>query len=210
MRKTETKFFIQGGDDTLLYHDRGRDTATAVSGNQGALVWDPWRNIPRGTGARERIGDEIYPRGMLVRLTCYNALDRGALFYRVMVVKLNRVINGTGMTGGNFDLFEANGSNDTIASITKADQGIKVYYDRVFTRQGQTLGAAAASNRKQRLFKKIWINPKGTKKIIFSDANQIVNNPLAVFVIPYDEYATLRTDNVANCQWSIKLFYKDV
>jgi hypothetical protein len=211
MKTAETKYHILGGDDTLLYHDRGTTTATAVGGTQGALIWDPWVNIGQGTGARNRVGDEIYPRGMALRLTMYNAGDRTALFYRIIVCKLNRVINGTGMTGGNFDIFDANGANDSIASIVKNDQGVKVYYDKTFTVQGSTQWSVGAdSTRKLRLFKKLFINPKGTKKIIYSAANQIVNNPLAVFVLPYDAYASLRTDNVANCQYSCKLYFKDV
>lgn len=211
MKKAETKYYIAGGDDTLLYHDRGRDTATAVSANQGALVFDPWQNISQGTGVRNRIGDEIIPRGMAIRLTMYNAVDRPALFYRIIVAKFNRTINGTLMTGGNFDMFDAQGCNDSIAAIVKNDQGVKVYYDKVFTCQhGLQYSVGADLNRKPRLFKKIWINPKGTKKIIYSAANTIVNNPLCVFVLPYDAYSTLRTDNVANCQWSYKLYFKDV
>lgn len=211
MKKVETKYHILGGDDTLLYHDRGTTTATAVGATQGALIWDPWVNIGQGTGARNRIGDEIYPRGMALRLTMYNATDRTALFYRIIVCKLNRVINGTGMTGGNFDMFDANGANDSIASIIKNDQGVKVYYDKTFTVQGCVQSSVGIdATRKLRLFKKLFINPKGTKKIVFSAANQIVNNPLAVFVLPYDAYATLRTDNVVNCQYSCKLYFKDV
>ena len=141
----------------------------------------------------------------------YNATDRTALFYRIIVCKLNRVINGTGMTGGNFDLFDANGANDSIASIIKNDQGIKVYYGKTFTVQGCVQSSVGIdANRKLRLFKKLFINPKGTKKIVYSAANTIVNNPLAVFVLPYDAYATLRTDNVSNCQYSCKLYFKDV
>lgn len=210
MKKAETKYYTLGGDDTLLYHDRGTTTATAVGGTQGALIWDPWVNIGQGTGVRNRVGDEIYPRGMALRLTMFNAVDRQCLYYRIIVCKLNRVINGTGMTGGNFDMFDTNGSNDCIASMIKNDSGVKVYYDKVFVVQGNCLGPSGPQNRKNRMFKKLFINPKGSKKIIFSAANTIINNPLAVFVLPYDEYATLRTDNVANCQYSCKLYFKDV
>lgn len=210
MKKAETKYYIAGGDDTALYHDRGTTSAAAVGNTQGALIFDPWQNIGQGTGVRQRVGDEIIPRGMNLRLTMYNAVDRQCLFYRVIIVKFNRTINGTIVTAGNFDMFDTSGSNDCIASIVKNDQGVKVYYDKIFRVQGNCLGASGTTNRKNRIFKKIFINPKGTKKIIYSAANTIVNNPLAVFVLPYDEYATLRTDNVANCQWSYKLYFKDV
>ena len=69
MKKAETKYYTLGGDDTLLYHDRGTTTATAVGGTQGALIWDPWVNIGQGTGVRNRVGDEIYPRGMALSST---------------------------------------------------------------------------------------------------------------------------------------------
>lgn len=212
MKKAETKYLIRGGDNQSLYHDRGTATATAVGANQGAIVFDPWALIPRGTSSRERVGDEIYGRGMSLRLTMYNAVDRPNLFFRIIVCRLNRVINGVAMTGGNFDMFDAQGCNDCIAAITKDDSGVKILYDKVFQTQGHLwqYEGAGGTVRKPRLFKKLWINRKGSKKIIFSDANTIVNNPIAVFVLPYDEYAALRTDNVANIQWSYKLYFKDV
>jgi hypothetical protein len=212
MKTAETKYLIRGGDNQQLYHDRGTATATAISGDQGAIVFDPWALIPRGTGPRERVGDEIYPRGMSMRITCYNETDRPNLFYRIIVCRLNRVINGVAMTGGNFDLFDASGSNDCIASITKDDSGIKILYDKTFQTQGHLwqYEGGQGTVRRPRLFKKLWINRKGTRKVIFSAANTIVNNPIAVFVLPYDEYATLRTDAVADTQWSYKLYFKDV
>ena len=211
MKKAETKYYIGGGDETALYHDRGTATAAAVGQTQGAIIFDPWANIGQGTGVRNRVGDEIYPRGMAIRLTMFNAVDRPALYYRVIVCKFNRTMNGTIVTAGNQDMFDANGSNDSIASIIKNDQGIKVYYDKTFTVQhGLQYSVGTDLNRKPRMFKKLFINPKGTKKIVFSAANTIVNNPLAVFILPYDAYATLRTDNVANCQFSYKLYFKDV
>ena len=173
LKTAETKYHIGGGDSFSLYHDRGDSVAPAIGTTQGSFLFDPWNLISQGTGARNRIGDEIYPRGMSMRLSVYNADDRPGLFYRIIVVKLNRYLNGVATTAGNFDLFDASGSNDTVCGIIKDDQGVKVLYDKTFKVAGQ-VGWGASGARKNRLFKKLWIRPKKGAKIVYSGANAIV------------------------------------
>ena len=36
-----------------------------------------------------------------------------------------------------------------------------------------------------------------------------MNNPLAVYLIPYDSYGSLTTDNIASIAWTMRLYWKD-
>ena len=57
---------------------------------------------------------------------------------------------------------------------------------------------------------KIKIKSKKSSTIIFDSVSQnIVNSPLAMFIIPYDSYGTLVTDNVASYSFHTRMYYKD-
>jgi len=58
---------------------------------------------------------------------------------------------------------------------------------------------------------KIKLLRKDANVITFdSGAQNIVNNPLALYVIPYDSFGTLISDNVATYAYSARLNYKDM
>ena len=47
-------------------------------------------------------------------------------------------------------------------------------------------------------------------RITYSTASpEIVNKPLAIYVIPYEQYSTLNTDNIASCAGFMRMYYKD-
>jgi hypothetical protein len=62
------------------------------------------------------------------------------------------------------------------------------------------------------MYKKLWIKKKNARDIVFDStgSNQIVNNPIHVWVIPYDSYGTLTTDNIASLAYQGCVYYKDV
>jgi hypothetical protein len=47
--------------------------------------------------------------------------------------------------------------------------------------------------------------------VLFYDSatQNIVNSPLLLYVIPYDSYGTLITDNIASYSYSMRMRYKD-
>lgn len=62
-----------------------------------------------------------------------------------------------------------------------------------------------------RFFKKIWIKSKRGKKIAWDQATGlIVNRPVGVWVIPYDNYGSLRTDVLGYVTFTGKMFFKDI
>lgn len=90
------------------------------------------------------------------------------------------------------------------------DRGFKAYYDKVINSNvgsSQSFTAGKESHKYVRL----WIKSKGNRQIQYdqSSTNYITNNPILVYVIPYDSYGTLTTDNIASLAYYCRLYYKD-
>lgn len=216
LKTVETKYRIAAAEDVSLYHDRGMSSAGLLQSTQGALIWNPWFTISRGTAPGNRIADEIYPVGMAIRLAYYCAADRQAQFVRIVVASVPRVNTYPGGPGeivsseGSYDLMDPAGSNDTVTGMIKSsDSGIKVLYDRVWT--GKTVGKSEDADQlgENRFFKKIWIRAKKGSKLTWQTDGFLKNNPIGVWVIPYDDYGTLRSDILGKCAYTYKLYFKD-
>jgi len=213
---TETKFFQIGAENAQLYHDVGYGAGPTT--NQIGLIFSPWSAIDKGTSSHQRIGDKITPRMMVARLWLANKADRANVMYRVIVARVPKIYNGTVTTNGNLDLFRADNSGssngNTICSMIDNEKGVRAYYDRVFNIQGVWTGtglAAAGGLKEQHKFIKIKIKRKGSRPILYNDVNaDPVNNPIGIYVIPYDSYGTLQTDNIASCAITLRLYYKDL
>ena len=217
MKVSETKYRLGGVEDQPLYHDRGAVGAGVGATTQGALVWNPWNIIEKGTEHYQRAGDEIYPRGMSFRMSYWCAADRQAQFVRIIVAVIPKIYRYPGggapviQDGTNMDLFDPMGMNDCITSYV-VGEGVKVLYDKV--QQLKCVGKSEDADQKgdQRFFKKFYIKSRRGGKLKWANApdNQMVNKPVGVWVIPYDDYGTLRTDILGHCTYSYKLYWKDV
>lgn len=209
MKTAETKYLMNAAENVALYHDRGTSAATAVSTNEGALIFNPWLNITKGNSVNTRIADEIYPTGMALRLMCWNTPGRAAQFIRIVIAVVPKVMSNVVLDGGNFDLMDASGSNDTVTGMIKKE-GVKVLYDKMTTFKASGSTDAAATSGDNRFFRKLYIKSKRGQKITWGQDGYITNKPVGIWVIPYDEYGSLRTDNILGCSYTYKLYFKDV
>lgn len=216
LKTSETKYRIGTSEDVSLYHDRGEAAAGATATTQGAILWNPWDNISRGTAPGNRIADEIYPIGMALRLMYWCAADRQAQFVRIIVASVPRVNTYPGgggqvvSTSGSYDLMDPSGSNDTVTGMIKSsDSGIKVLYDKMWTGTARGKTEDVDERGDNRFFKKIYIRAKKGSKLTWQTDGYLSNNPIGVWVIPYDDYATLRTDKLGWCSFTYKLYFKD-
>lgn len=208
MKTAETKYVMAAGENTYLYHDRGTLSAGLLTSNQGALIWNPWFAITRGDTVSNRDGDEIYPRGMALRLLYNNEGARSSQFVRIIVAVIPKIVSGTIMDGSNFDLMDASGSNDTVTGMIKRE-GVKVLYDKTFTVQAPAIRSVATTGD-GRLFKKLYIKSKRGGKVTWQQDGTLTNKPVGVWVVPYDQYTTLRSDLLGTCSYTYKLYFKDV
>lgn len=190
-----------------LYHDRGSSTAGFGTTNEGAIVFNPWQYITKGTSVSQRIGDEVYARGMSVRLFYLAAADRPSQFVRIVIAVIPKTVGTTIMDGSNFDLLDAAGSNDTVTGMIKKE-GVKVLYDKVTTLQVSGPRAVATLGE-SRMFKKFFIKSKRGGVLKWQQDGNLANKPVGVWVIPYDSYSTLRTDILGKVSFTYKLYFKD-
>ena len=145
---------------------------------------------------------------MAVRLM-YNATSsRTSQFVRIIVAVIPKIVGGNIMDGSNFDLMDAAGSNDAVTGMIKRE-GVNVLYDKVFTLKPGGLKSVAEVGE-SRLFKKLYIKTKKGGKLKWQQDGTLVNKPVGIWVVPYDEYATLRSTSLGRLSWTYKLYFKDV
>lgn len=208
MKKTETKYFDAGNENVQMYHNTG----LAGGAYCATPIWDPWNVIQKGTNRHNRIGDEIIPRGFKLRLWLSNKDDRTNVLWRIVCCIIPRAYNGAIVTNGSIDPAPAmnlGACGNYLCLPWDTEKGIKVLYDKVIPISGQwqtnSAGAAKENSKLVRLF----IKRKKSRNIKYAITNLPVNNIFAVYIIPYDAWATLTTDRLGTVAYNYRLYFKD-
>lgn len=215
MKTAETKYYDISFENEQLYHNSGTFQLLWPGYVRSIPQWfNPWGVIQKGDERFERIGDKITPRGMSLKLYLANKLDRPETKFRVIVAILPKVVAGS-ITIPRFDPFQISNSGvngNNMIQPADTDKGVKFLYDRIVTMGSATpfRGTGGFEKEKTKIIK-LWIKRKRSRNIVFdTTSNDIVNKPLAVYVIPYEQYNTLNTDNIASCAGFMRMYYKDV
>jgi len=128
---------------------------------------------------------------------------------RIIVAVIPKVVSATIMDGQNFDLLDAAGSNDTVTGFVKRE-GVKVLYDKVWTGTARGKTEDADEFGDNRFYKQFYIKSKRGSKITWQQDGTLSNKPVGIWVIPYDDYGTLRSSILGNVTYTYKLYFKDV
>ena len=174
MKTAETKYLLGSVENQGLYHDRGSGLAGLLTTNQGAMLFNPWYNITKGDTVSQRDGDEIYPRGMSVRMCYWCAADRQAQFVRIIVAVIPKISAATILDGSNFDLLDAASSNDTVTGFTTRE-GVKVLYDKMWTGTAKGKTEDADELGDNRFYKQFYIKSKRGSKISWQQARRLAH-----------------------------------
>jgi len=212
-KKSETKYYDIMTENRQLYHNLGGNgTAIPLSVTSLTPWFNPWANIQRGERRYERIGNKITPRGMSLKIYLANKYDRPNTMIRLIVAVLPKVVAGT-ITTQQFDPFQiANGglNGNNMLFPADSDEGVKFLYDRIHTLRTNQTNITGGFSREPTKIIKLWIKRKRAREIVYNDENdQIVNKPLAIYAIPYEQYSTLTTDNIASLAGYMRMYYKD-
>lgn len=213
MKTAEQKYREGSFENVALYHDRGASGAGALTTNQGAIIFNPWYDISRGNAPGNRLSDSINPSGFAVRMLLRNEVSRPNVHYRVVIAVIPKIYGGVVMDGTNYDLGSGTSGNDIMTNFFKKE-GMKVLYDKMikgytqstFVSHGTLVGDNEVAYSK---FLKLYVRSKRGATIKWGEDGRIVNNPVGVWVIPYENYATLRTDIVAHVSFSYKMYWRD-
>lgn len=215
-KTTETKHSSFGAENLALFHNN-QISLTNSQPTTVAGLFNCWSLITAGTNVTNRVGNEIMPRGMSLRMYLENELDRPNLHYRVIIgAAPKQRADGTATAYNNLEILDA-GSAGNIVRHTSTDLGYRIFYDRVIKNEvgiSSAWGSGGGYNKRCHTFLKIWIKRKRASKIIYNSSASgvqanIVNKPLFVAVIPYDSQNTLSTDQVAILNYQCKLYWKD-
>lgn len=212
MRNSETKYYDIGFENNQLFHNLGwgqigvpPTTVTSIPS-----LFNPWVNIPAGTSRAQRIGDKITPRGMSLKLYLANKNDRPYCKIRVIVAVLPKTVAGN-IIGTAFDPFQIPQQGllgQTHLYPPDLDTGVKFLYDRIFT---IGTGQDAVTTKEKTKYVRLWIKSKKSKQIVYnSTGNTIVNRPIAVYCIPYEQFDTTTTSNCASVAGFLRMYYKDI
>lgn len=209
MKNTETKFYESGLDNMQLFHNKGFGIlAPGPVPSSIPFLFNFWSNITPGSGRDQRIGDKITPRGMSLTMFIANKQDRANARWRVMICTVPKEYNGTVTGSANFDPFQNTGTGNRLLLAPDHDKGVKVLYDRIHL-PANYQEKTNLDKEKAKVIK-LWIKRKNAKPIVFNQAlQQIVNRPIAVYIIPYEQYSTLETDNIASVSARARVYYKD-
>ena len=164
------------------------------------------------SGLNQRVGDSIQPRGMKLRLWMSNKLDRPNVMYRVIVAIMPRLYNGAAVTAGSIDIAPAL-SNGTLGNYMclpiDTQKGIKVLKDKIYAFHSGWGDNSNDTQKEFSNFRQYWIKRKKSRPIKYDYVGNILNNYVAVYVIPYDAYGSLTTDNIASCACLTRMYWKD-
>ena len=215
MKKAETKYLDIGFEDRQLYHNLGSEpnppgVVIPVNVTSSSDWFDPWSKITQGTQRSQRIGDKITPRGISLKIYLACKQDRPNTMFRIIVASLPKQLNSV-VTTNVFDPFQIPNIGtlgNNLEFPADHDDGVKFLYDRIH-RVGQQF--VTTGNKEMTKSVKLWIKSRRSREIVFHTfGTGIVNKPLAVYCIPYEQYSTLTTDRVGSWAGFMRLYYKDV
>jgi hypothetical protein len=218
MKKVETKMYNFAQENIQLQHNIGRNSNAApplITFSSMSNFFNIWAGIGKGTASFQRIGDRITPRGMLLKIFYANKSDRVNSMFRVIIARVPKAINATATLVDNVDPFEKTlqlGTNgNKLLMNPDKDRGIKFLYDKIHRCGAQQFNHFNQGKEYTKYFR-IYIKSNKSRDIIYDStgSSQIVNNPILMWIIPYEQYGTLETDIVASCSYEGKLYYKDV
>lgn len=212
MKKAETKHILFGRENYQVNHN-AQISALNTQPLSEANFFNCWRSILPGTGVDQRIGNEVTPRGMSLRLYGENTVNRPNVHHRLIIGTYPRInVNGTQMSHNNMISLDDTGQGSNLLRHKIDDRNVKILYDRVIKNEIGYSDTGAGGARVH-FFKKIWIKRKRASNIVFSDSTVnavIMNKPVFLMLIPYDSYNTLITDTIATYSYQCKLYFKDV
>jgi hypothetical protein len=190
-RNTQTKYYDIGDENVQVYHNMGRSGGAILGAPYGdPTFFNPWSDIPPGTGRANRIGDKIRPLSMSITLWIANKLDRPNIMYRVMVLRMPKSIGAQLTNSSNVDLFQApqlGANGNRMCLPLDQDRGIKAYYDRTFNLQtglsGVLSGSITGFPKESHKLIKIHLRRKQSREIVFDSAEMHVFVVVFVFEV---------------------------
>lgn len=189
-RMSESKIKDSNVANTELYHNT--ISYSIVNGNTAMPS--------QGAGGSNRIGDEIYIKGYMLRFMIGQKADRPNLTTRIIIGYVNRGFLY------NYNLWFRVITGNRIIDPVNPDV-IKVIKDKCYRPNQGSL--ASTGGREFTYNRNMWIPARKRVKFppYLTDSD---DDHLYCFIMQYDAYGTLETDNVGYYRYGCSVHFKDV
>jgi len=189
--RTELKNLFFNGSNYQLYHN------VAASYTNSTNLLD---NIALGTQSYQRVGARIYLRHFDCVLVLNNKTDRPNVSYRFVVV--------AAPTNANTDTFTELFSGAGFSSIHAPTNSL-LLHDSIFPiNQGSSMENNMTPNKERSFTHRVSFPIN--KPITTNTNDGLFSTRLVAFVLAYDAFGTLTTDNIASvAQTSYRIMFTD-
>jgi len=197
LKQVETKTTHRIEENVNINHNSGYMYTNLLKTQQGITDTDTG-----STAYANRLGDEVVARGISIKLWIANKRDRPNVMYRMGVFKYQ-----AGSIPTLAQIFT--GANGNRMMDKMDNEYITIVYQKTFNLQNNIAFADASHTREAHTFRKIWI-PLKNKKLIYNNGGSVPKFiDYGFFIVPYDSYGTLITDNIASFAYEQQLYFKD-
>jgi len=211
LKVSETKFYDSGSENVNLYHNVGHSAAYAGAANPYSLVVN-MLGLQQGVQATRRIGDKAWSVGVSINLWLSQKQDRPNVGYRILVLQYPDTVYGAQFSGINQKVFYPTGMGNNL--IEKVDTDMyNVIYDKVIQPIDQsgypTVPFEHSKVHKFYIKTGREVHYRAGLDDITTTVPKDMRNRLVLYVIPYDHYGTLVTDNIASVAYTYRHYFKD-
>ncbi len=197
--RTELKHYHLSNDNIQLYHNASNGTVALATN----VAVNPFNGISQGAGDTQRIGNDIFVKDVQVRLWLSNKLDRPNVIYRIVALFAPQT---SASTIPSFSTVFPNGSN--CLNCFQEQSIYTIVYDRVLNPMGAgSLTQYGTGTQKERSFTHELSVP--INKVVSYTGTQTAISSMYVFVVCYDTYGSLATDNIASYAYGSRIRFKD-
>jgi len=202
LKHSETKYAHISAENNQMNHNSGYIVTQLLNTSQGLTDTGATTSV-----ISNRVGDEVIARGISIKLWIANKLDRPNIMYRICVFK-----HQSNSIPPLSSCFKTAVGNRIMDDIDK--EIITPVYQKIFNLQmgfsAYATGVAGDQDgREAHRYMTIWI-PLKNKKIHYNDGGQVPKfYNYSFFIVPYDSYGTLTTDNISSFTYEYKFYFKD-
>lgn len=209
MKTAETKVAENAVENVQLYHNvLQKFENNSLYTTQGTTDGDTY-NV-----AEQRVGDMIQLQKIWWRIQLFNKSDRPNLHYRILIVRQQTDRTGTYEPSlpADFELETLSG-NGNLLFASSSQERATVLIDRTVALNSPNGWADGLDNHRE-VSKIININykvPQSHQKVLYHDGGSVPKKYIyQLYIVPYDAYGTLTTDNVASYAALRKCYFKDI
>jgi len=193
MAESKSRAYTHGKEE--LYHNVRKDF-TAIN--------TPFGMPTQGPADNQRNGDRIFVSGFKVRLLCGQKYDRPNVTWKCWVLRMGNQVDTLA------NCWRTITGNVLLDPINTDQVTILKSYTWKPNRSSTLVATAGIENSHEFTFvKSFWVPYKKEYKFAVDNGNGHNDNPIVLFIAPYDAFGTLITDNIAYCQAFSEVFYRD-